>query len=155
MTNEGVGNLYTWLSVAYPLQVRPGAEEEWKRAKKRDLYRVFRNYEDNEVRVAFEKWSDEHSKYPTNKDIIDIIEWHRVKTHSKASSEQRYQMNIIMDDGTEYVVQHDGKINFTWNEFLDIPRNKDRLDPDEWERRFKIRRKRVLDALYSKVGGTT
>lgn len=150
MTNEGIGNLYTWLTVAYPLQVRPGADEEWKRTKKRDLYRVFRNYEDTEVQAAYEKWSDEHVKYPTNKDIIDIIEWHRVKTRVKASSEQTYQMNIIFDDGTEYVAEHDGKINFTWNEFLDLPRNKDRLDPDEWERRFRIRRKRVLDALYSK-----
>ena len=153
MTQDGVNELYTWLSVAWPLVVKPGASEEWQRAKKRELYKTYRNYEDSEVQWAHEKWTAEHEKYPTTKNIINEIEWHRIKAHSRAATTESYQMCIIDDEGTESVVSYDGKCNFTWNEFINIPRNKDRLDPDEWERRFKIRRKRVLEAVYNK-GGT-
>ena len=148
MTSKGVNELYTWLTVTWPLVVRPGADEEWKRAKIRELFKTYRNYEDSEVQIAFEKWTNEHEKFPTTKDIINELEWYRVKTRAKSSSKQTYQMCIITDDGTEYVCEHDGKINFTWNEFKDIPRNVDRLDPDEWERRFKIRRKQIVRRLY-------
>lgn len=148
MTQDGVKDLYLWLTLAWPLVIRAGADEEWKRAKMRELYKTYRNYDDKEVQLAFEKWTNEHDKYPTTKNIINELEWYRVKNNAKASSEQTYQMPIILDDGTEYFVEKDGKINFTWNEFRDIPRNIDRLDPDEWERRFKIRRKQVLSKLY-------
>lgn len=150
MTSKGINDLYLWLSVSWPLIVKPNADEEWRDAYIRNLSKTYKKYTDKEVMTAFQRWAEDNEKYPTTKDILNILEWGRVKDKVKAASPETYQMNVIMDDGTEYVIEHDGKINFTWNEFLDLPRNKDRLDPDEWERRFRIRRKRVLDALYSK-----
>lgn len=150
MTAKGIEDLYMWLSVSWPLIVKPNVDDAWRDAYIRNLSKTYKKYTDKEVIKAFQKWAENNEKYPTTKDILNVLEWDRVKDKVKANSPETYQMNIITDAGVEYVVQYNGKINFTWNEFLDIPRNKERLDPDEWERRFRIRRKRILDALYSK-----
>lgn len=147
MTAKGIEDLYMWLSVSWPLIVKPNVDDAWRDAYIRNLSKTYKKYTDKEVIGAFQKWAENNEKYPTTKDILNILEWGRIKDKVKANSPETYQMNIITDEGIEYVVQYNGKINFTWNEFLDIPRNKDRLDPDEWERRFRDRRRRILSRL--------
>lgn len=147
MTQQGVQELYMWLSTAWPLVIRPGADPDWKIAKQRELYKTFRAYEDAEVHAAFQKWTSENEKFPTTKNIINEIVWSR-KLHRKADPKKTYQMEKILDDGTEFVVMFNGKISFTWDEFTALPSNPEHLSPEEWERRFKVRRKAVLSRLY-------
>lgn len=145
MTSGGVENLYMYLSTAWPLVIRPGAEPEWKRAKMRELYRTYEHYEDAEVIAAFQKWTNEQEKFPATKNIINELKWLRLqKLGKKADLKKTYQMEWIRDDGTEVLIQYDNKINYTWDEFMNVPRNKDHLDPEEWERRYKLRRASVL-----------
>lgn len=146
MTKRGVKELYMWLTASWPLVIRPGAGEAFQNAKLEELYETFQDYTDEQVLTAFHKWTEENEKFPTTKNIINEIEWARVKARGKDTG-GLYMMERIDADGNEWAVSHGGKIMFTWNEFLQLPANKDRLDPEEWERRFKARRKQVLDNL--------
>lgn len=151
MTRRGTTELYLWLTAAWPLVIRPGASETFQRAKQEELYKTFKEYGDEEVRTAFEKWTDENDKFPTTKNIINEIRWAQaLKAGRRPDPTMRYSMDIIMEDGTEYMIEYGGKAAFTWDEFINIPRNKDRLDPVEWERRFRARRKRILAELAQK-----
>ena len=145
MTKQGVVELYTYLSTAWPLVVKPGASDAWKSAKLNELYETYRDFYNDEVLAAFQKWTAENDKFPTTKNIINEIEWARVKKRGKDTTE-RYMMPIIDRNGVESVIESGGKIMFTWNEFLQIPLNRDHLDPIEWERRFNIRRRQILNA---------
>ena len=145
MTQKGVQELYMWLMAAWPLVIKPGASESFQKAKMRELYETYREYTDAEVAQAFKKWTEENEKFPTTKNIITEIKWARVrKAGKKADPAQLYSMERILDDGTEQIIMHDGKTAFTWAEFVDLPCNPDHIDPEEWERRYKIRRKRIL-----------
>lgn len=144
MTQTGVNDLYNWLTASWPLVISPRAEDDWKKAKKRELYTTFKEYDDKEVLSAFERWTEKEPKFPTTSDIINEIKWHQVRDKVKASQGELYQMPIIFDDGNEYLCEYNGKINFTWEEFKNLPRNKDHLDPIEWERRYDKRRRQIL-----------
>lgn len=149
MTQKGAKELYDWLSVAWMLVVKPSATEEWKTKKIRELYQTYREYSDADVLEAFQKWTQENEKFPTTKNIINEIQWLHVQRRGPAADPaKRYQVERIYDDGNEYLVQCNGKINFTWDEFINLPCNPEHLDPEEWERRFKARRKQVLGRLY-------
>lgn len=145
MTQQGAVDLYQYLGAAWPLVVKPGVDEKWATAKKRELYQTYREYSDEEVMAAFQKWTAENDKYPTTKQILTEIKWARARKNTKHTDPTaRYNMEIITDDGTEYMVVWNGKASFTLEEFMNIPRNKEHLDPEEWERRYKIRRKQIL-----------
>ena len=145
MTANGVNELYMWLSTSWPLVIKPGASQEWKTAKLKQLYTTFKEYTDSEVIAAFQKWTSENEKYPTVKNIINEIKWAQIrKLGKKADNTVLYTMDKIDADGNEFAVMYNGKTAFTWQEFIDLPCNKDHLDPEEWERRFKLRRKRIL-----------
>lgn len=145
MTQQGVAELYLWLMASWPLVIKPGASESFQKAKMRELYDTFREYTDAEVSGAFKKWTDENEKFPTTKNIISEIKWARIRKSGKAvDPAQLYVMERILEDGTEYMVTHNGKAAFTWDEFVDLPGNTEHLDPEEWERRFNVRRRRIL-----------
>lgn len=149
MTQQGAKDLYDWLSVAWPLVIKPGAQDEWKRNKIRELYTTYKDYSDGDTLEAFRKWTEENEKFPTTKNIINELKWLQVRKRGPAGDpEKRYQMERIYDDGNEYVVSYGGKINFTWEEFINLPCNPEHLDPDEWDKRFRARRKLVLGRLY-------
>lgn len=146
MTQQGVAELYLWLMASWPLVIKPGASEAFQKAKMRELYETFREYTDAEVSGAFRKWTEEQEKFPTTKNIITEIRWAQARKNGKrVDPTQRYQMEVINEDGTEYLVEYNGRTVFSWDEFVNIPRNKDRLDPEEWERRYKARRRRILN----------
>ena len=145
MTTEGVQQLYMYLGAAWPQIVRPGIDEAWKRAKLQELYQTYRHYENEEVQAAFMTWTEANDKFPTTKNIITEIKWARVKKAGRdPEAGKLYQMPIMLKNGTEGVVMVDGKINFTWDEFVNISRNKEHLTPEEWERRFVKWRRQVL-----------
>lgn len=142
MTNKGVAELYMWLTTAWPLVIRPGADDEWKRAKMRDLARVYFEYTDAEVLEAFQKWTDENEKFPTTKNILTEIRWARLKRMKRAENEELHPMDIIYPDGNEYSYGF-----FKRADFVDHPRNPEHLSPEEWERRFNASRNRILRKL--------
>ena len=134
-----------WLMAAWPLVIKPNASESFQIAKIQELFKTYKEYSDEEVAAAFQRWTDEHEKFPTTKNIITEIKWARARKNTKrVDPEARYNMEIIADDGTEYMVVWNGKASFTLEEFVNMPRNKEHLDPEEWERRYKIRRKQIL-----------
>jgi len=145
MTQRGAQELYMWLMAAWPLVIKPNASENFQIAKIQELFKTYKEYSDEEVAAAFQRWTDEHEKFPTTKNIITEIKWARARKNTKrVDPEARYNMEIIADDGTEYMVVWNGKASFTLEEFVNMPRNKEHLDPEEWERRYKIRRKQIL-----------
>ena len=146
MTTKGVNDLYMWLCTAWPLVVKPSASDEWKTAKLRQLYSSFKDYSDMQIMTAVQKWTENNNRYPTVKDIINEVEYAAFKAREKQGNEV-YMMMRVYDDGTEYAVMYDGKAAFSWNEFIALPCNKEHLDPDEWERRFKERRRKILNGL--------
>jgi len=134
-----------WLMAAWPLVIKPNASESFQIAKIQELFKTYKEYSDEEVAAAFQRWTDEHEKFPTTKNIITEIKWARARKNTKrVDPEARYNMEIIADDGTEYMVVWNGKASFTLEEFVNMPRNKEHLDPEEWERRYRIRRKQIL-----------
>lgn len=147
MTGDGVKQLYMWLSTAWPLVIRPGADESWKQAKLRSLYTTYEKYTDKEVSEAFQKWTEENDKYPTTKNILNEIQWaRRMKATGGKETEQSWPMDFIKDDGAEWTYGF-----FKRDAFVMHPKNPDHLQPEEWERRYKIRRKQVLDRIYKET----
>lgn len=149
MTGEGVKQLYMWLSTAWPLVIRPGVDESWKQAKLRELYTTYEKYRDAEVIEAFQKWTEEHDKYPTTKNIINEIEWaQRLRASGGRENTELWDMSFIKDNGEEWSYGA-----FRRDAFVTHPRNPDHLQPEEWERRYKIRRRQVLNRLYKEARG--
>lgn len=147
MTSQGVNELYQYLGAAWPLVIKPGADPEWKRAKVRELYQTYKDYDDAEVLAAFQKWTTNSEKFPTTKNIINEIMWAHSEKVKLITGDGTYQMEYIDDAGTEFLVSYGGKINFTVVEFVNLPRNKEHLTPEEWERRLKARRKYIKNKL--------
>lgn len=146
MTKQGVKDLYLWLTASWPLVIKPGASEAFQAAKMNELYETFKEYNDGQVHAAFQKWTADNEKFPTTKNIINEIAWATVSSKARDTGEL-YMLERIDQDGTETVASYGGKILFTWNEFLQLPANKEHLTPDEWERRYKIRRRQVLENI--------
>lgn len=145
MTQQGAADMYMWLMAAWPQVIKSNSSEAFQNAKIRELFKTYEGYTDEEVSNAFQKWTEENEKFPTTKNIINEIKWGRVRKSGKhVDPTERFNMEFITDDGTEYMVMWNGKASFTLEEFMNMPRNKDHLTPDEWERRFRARRKKIL-----------
>lgn len=137
MTQNGVNDLYLYLAAAWPLVIKPGVDEGWKRAKMRELYQTYREYRDDEVLRAFQKWTEENDKFPTTKNIINELKWARTaKAVRGRENEKLWPMDWMDKDGNEWTWG-----SFKRADFVNHPRNPNRLDPEEWERRFKIQRR--------------
>lgn len=150
MTQQGAADMYMWLMAAWPQVIKSNSSEAFQNAKIRELFKTYEGYTDEEVSNAFQKWTDENEKFPTTKNIINEIKWGRVRKSGKhIDPTERYTMEFITDDGTEYMVVWNGKASFTLEEFMNMPRNKDHLTPDEWERRYRIRRKEILAKCHT------
>lgn len=139
MTQKGVRDLYEYLSAAWPLVIKPGVDEAWKTAKMRELYQTHRSHGDREVLAAYQKWTEENDKFPTTKNIINEIKWARV-LHSTAGRENEtyWPMDFFDKDGNEWTIG-----SFKRADFINHLRNPNKLQPEEWERRFKSTRSRL------------
>lgn len=148
MTSGGVQELYMQMSVAWPLVIKPGADPEWKRARLQNMYRSFKEYEDAEVLEAFSKWTSEQEKFPTTKNLINEIEWARKrKWTANKENEELWPMDFITKEGIEWSFGL-----FKRADFIAHPRNTENLQPEEWERRFKLTRKRIINRLIAERG---
>lgn len=137
MTQQGARDLYDYLSVAWPLVIRPGIDERWKMNKMRELYQTYRDYTDAEVQRAFQKWTEENEKFPTTKNILNEIKWARVlRSTAGRENEERWPMDWIDKDGHEWSWG-----SFKRSDFLQHPGNPNQLQPEEWERRCKAQRR--------------
>ena len=148
MTTAGVKELYYWLTAAWPLVIKPGASEQFQDAKLRELYKTYDQYRDEEVIAAFQKWTEENEKFPSTKNILNEIKWSRTIKVGRKENEILWPMDIIYPDGNEYSYG-----SFTRSEFVNHPRNTEHLQPEEWERRFRKTRNRILKALIEARGG--
>ena len=145
MTQQGVVNLYEYLGAAWPLVIRPGVDDQWKRAKYRELFQTYRPYTDDEVMEAFQKWTGENEKFPTTKNIINEIIWaRRIKSTKGKENTELWPMDFIKADGSEWTYG-----SFKRDDFVNHHRNPDHLQPEEWERRFRITRKRIIDKILA------
>ena len=150
MTQKGAETTYYWLQAAFPKEYRTNASAEFQSTKIRQIYDTYREYTDEEVRAAVQKWAENNEKAPTIKNMLTELKWARAtKDRKTVDPRALYQMEWITEDGTEYMVAwyKEGKLttNFTLEEFVNYPQNKDHLSPEEWERRYKIRRRQVLN----------
>lgn len=145
MTKQGIYDVYMFMMATWPLNYKTWASEGFREAKTKQMSEVFKDYSDEEVMKAFQRWAEENDNFPSTRQILNELKWHRtLKVGKYVDPNKLYMMDVIGPDGTEYVVEKDGKCLFTLEEFLNIKRNKDHLDPDEWERRFMERRRRIL-----------
>lgn len=149
MTQKGAETTYYWLQAAFPKEYRTNASAEFQSTKIRQIYDTYREYTDEEVRAAVQKWAENNEKAPTIKNMLTELKWARALRENKhVDPADRYQMEWISDDGTEHMVAwvKDGKLTttFTLEEFVNHPQNKDHLSPEEWERRYRARRKKIL-----------
>lgn len=151
MTILGVEELYLWLTTAWPLVVKPGATEKWKRAKMQELHKTYRDYKDEDVMEAFQKWTEENERFPTTKNIINEIKWAAEKKHAGGrENEQLWYMDYITSDGTEWTYG-----SFRRSEFVNHPKNPDHIQPEEWERNYRKVRNQILNRLYEERTGHT
>lgn len=146
MTDKGVGELYMWLTTAWPLVIKPGASNEWKVTKLRDMKRVYAEYQDEDVMAAFQKWTDENDKFPTTKNILNELKWMRMKRLKQQENEELWPMDFMEKDGTEWSYGL-----FRRSEFVNHPRNPEHLEPEEWERRFVLTRRRIMDKIWKEL----
>ena len=147
MTKPGAQTLYMWLMVAWPLVIKPGASDSFVEAKVNELFTTYRKYRDEDVIAAFQRWTEEHDKFPTTKNIINELKWaERMKNVGNRETTELWSMDIIKDNGEEWSYGA-----FKRDDFVNHKMNPDHLQPEEWERRFKIRRKQVLERVYKEA----
>lgn len=145
MTRQGINDVYMFMVASWPLQYKTWTSDTFQAAKFKQMAETFKDYKDEEVMRAFQKWAEENDNFPSTRQIINEIKWAQArKSGKRVDPTKRYTMEIIDDDGNEFMVMWNGKASFTLEEFINMPRNKDHIDPEEWERRFKARRKRIL-----------
>ena len=147
MTRQGINDVYMFMVASWPLQYKTWTSDTFQAAKFKQMAETFKDYKDEEVMNAFQKWAEENDNFPSTRQIINEIKWARtLRPGHFIDPNSLHMMEVIAPDGTEYVVEKDGTCLFNAQEFMNLARNKDHLDPEEWERRFKDRRRRILKA---------
>lgn len=147
MTKQGINDVYMFIMASWPLQYKTWASESFQAARFRQMAETFKDYGDEEVMRAFQKWAEENDNFPSTRQIINELKWARTLRPGRyIDPNSLHMMEIITADGTEYVVEKNGTCLFSAVDFMTLARNKDHLDPAEWERRFVERRRRILKA---------
>ena len=146
MTQQGTVQLYEYLGAAWPLVIKPGVDEQWRRNKIRELFRTYLDYTDTEVMEAYQKWTEENEKFPTVKNIISEIRWLRAKKQGGKTENEELHQAPVWIDGQEQLIMHGGKIAWKRVDFVNQIWNPEKLQPEEWERRFKATRARAIKA---------
>ena len=147
MTKQGINEVYMFMMASWPAQYKTWTNETFQAAKFKQMHDAFKDYTDAEVMAAVQKWAAENDNFPSTRQLLNEIKWSKAVRPGKfVDPSTLYMMDVIGPDGTEYVVEKDGKCLFTVEEFINIKRNKEHLDPEDWERRFKERRRRILNA---------
>ena len=145
LSNKDAAELYTWLSAGWPTVLKPGAPDDFVRAKVRELLHDFGTYDIDMVREAVNRCRECSEKFPTSKAILNEIKCIQQAERAKKRAEDTdgpWPMLIIYDDGYEACYgQFDRDI------FVNHPKNTEHLEPEEWLRRFDKRRDRILERM--------
>lgn len=144
MTTEGIKELYTRLAISWPTIYRQNGSEGYNRSMMKIYYDSFRDLTDEEVLAGLQKWTEENEKAPTIKALINEAKWLRIKNAPKAENEELHPMDFITKEGIEWSYGL-----FKRSDFVNHPRNPEHLQPEEWERRFNLTRKRIIDKLIA------
>lgn len=137
MTSNGVSDLYDRLTTLWPMVYKPNASENWKRSALKNYYEAFKDFTDAEVMTALMAWALDNEKPPTIKNIVNEVQWTRVKKSTAGrENEELWPMDWIDKDGFEWSWGC-----FKRSDFLKHPKNLDKLQPEEWERRFRAQRR--------------
>lgn len=151
MTRQGINDVYMFMMATWPLQYKTWASETFQAAKFKQMAETYKDYGDEEVMRAFQNWAEENDSFPSTRQIVNELKWRRaVKPGHYVDPNSLHMMEIITADGTEYVVEKDGTCLFTAEQFINLKRNTEHLDPEEWERRYKIRRRQIYENLQQK-----
>lgn len=129
MTRKEAADLMMLLMAKYPQVIRPNSSESFQKSFINELYGTYEPFEYEEVRNAILSWAEERGTYPSDSDIKNQIYWEQRNAY--AEPEEKYSMDYIDKQGYEWSFG-----NFTREQFIAHPRNKDRLQPEEWHRRF-------------------
>lgn len=149
MTHEEAKGLVIWLTVSWPVTMKSLTTDQMKAAKAEELLQSFGKYEYGLVFAAFDKWKREHEKYPSVHNILNEIAWLQKERAAKRQQEGKddtgWPMEIVYANGDEacYGV-------FTREQFVNHLKNPDHLQPEEWKRRFRMRRARI-DAELGRI----
>lgn len=138
MTNNGVADLYDRMVSFWPMVYKPNASENFKQTSMKNFREAYQKYSDTEVLTALMTWALDNEKPPTVKNIINEVEWAKVKRSTAGrENEQLWPMDCIDKEGREFTYG-----SFKRADFLQHPMNTEGLQPEEWERRFKATRNR-------------
>lgn len=142
--------IYTWLSAGWPTVIRPGASAEFVAVKVRELMKDFAGYTKDEVLEGIDRWRQRNEAYPKAKNIINEIEWARRerlsrKRETDPEAAEGWPMEVIYDNGDEACFGV-----FDRERFVNHPKNSSHLQPEEWRRRFRIRRAEI-DAKLGRI----
>lgn len=142
MTHKEAHELVIWLAVSWPNTMKGLVNDQMKAAKTEELLQSFGKYDYRTVIAAFDKWKREHEKFPSVHNILNEIAWLQREraAHRRSAGEDDYgwPMEIVYASGHEacYGV-------FSRDQFVNHPKNPDRLQPEEWQRRFMKRRQQI------------
>lgn len=145
MTTRGAQELYMWLMATWPGTIRPGASEDFVAAKVKQLLKIYEKYTDQEVMEACQRWAENNEKYPAPKNIINEIQWSK-RVQTKGENEELWPMDFITKEGIEWSYGL-----FKRSVFVNHPKNPEHLEPEEWERRFVLTRRRIMDKIWKQL----
>lgn len=137
MTQKGIEDYFSRLQTFWPMVYKSGSDG-WRSSTLRSFYEAFKKYTDTEVLTALMTWALDNEKPPTVKNLVNEIEWTKVKRSTAGrENEQLWPMDCIDKEGREFTYG-----SFKRADFLQHPMNTEQLQPEEWERRFKATRNR-------------
>ena len=144
MTRQGAVDVYMWMMASWPNVIKPGASEAFMQSKVKQLFETYTKYTDQEVMAALHSWAENNEKFPTTKNILNEMMWlKRLKFKGKKENVIYWPMDVIYDDGTEWTYG-----SFKREDFVNHHRNPDHLQPEEWERRFRVRRREIMARVW-------
>lgn len=138
MKKSEAKTLYIHMTTLWPMALKPNASESFQKAFIEKLYALYKDFTFEEVYTAVMDLAMEGDMLPSDHAIKNQIYWGRRQARNKAA-EPVYAMEVHRSDGTEaaYGV-------FTREDFKKHPANVNRLEPEEWQRRFMATRNRWI-----------
>ena len=145
LSNQDIREIYTWLSAGWPTVLKPGAPDDFVRAKCRELLHDFGSYDIDTIREAINRCRANSEKFPSTKALINEVKWIQAANRKQkrlGDDDGLWPMLIIYDDGYEACYGQ-----FYRPEFVNHPKNVEHLEPEEWLRRFNKRRDAIIQRM--------
>lgn len=149
MTHKEAQELVIWMAVSWPATMKGLITDQMRAAKAEELLQTFGKYEYKLVHEAYDRWKRNNDKFPTAHNILNEIAWlqreRAAKRQAETGDEYGWPMEVIYDNGDEACFGV-----FDRERFVNHPKNPSHLQPEEWRRRFRIRRAEI-DAKLGRI----